>query len=679
MPQVRTLHLLLPVCGIRATLVGREKRIHPIVTPRGPQSGLLGAGPQQPASGHRSRVAIQMEFESRPNGANPPLCNGMPHGLGSAFLVLNHVDLLAKNERSSPILLEDVLPSPIGILHQAMERAIEPAQKINQNASRSGLRPTCARRQVPERPSGRGVQRSFHLWQRGHIESHTEEKGAHISPLGQGRGQSPSHLLPIHQKVVDPFDPHAASEAWQRLHHIGHQVHGKRGQEGKRKGLRARERDEHAEVKIALKRHPGAPPRAMKPRPRSCNRGHHGREVPPLTGQGQQGIELGFGRDPAEDQRPARKRVAKRCRGCVRPISKETGTKQRLTLCWRSRLERPNLKGVQKDGRPRRIICKQMRCHGPWGSRWVQPERLHRRLMPSLSTKITRILVRLMTLAATAMSQSPEPLAGQIPFSEVMARAAQAPPPAARVPYGPEPAQFGALWLPERSASGPDAPPGGLPVVMLIHGGCWLNSYGVDHVPPMAAALRDAGMAVWAPEYRRIGDPGGGNPGTFEDVRASWEALQTLAPAHGLDLGRVILMGHSAGGHLALWLAQEPGVTPRGVVLLAGITDLEAYRSPTGCGASVDLLMGGTPDEVPDSFADFSPVHRSRPAPAVPVVLVVADGDAIVPGAQAQAYMARDPRARVVGVPGGHFDLIAPWAPPWPSILNEVDTLVRSP
>lgn len=303
--------------------------------------------------------------------------------------------------------------------------------------------------------------------------------------------------------------------------------------------------------------------------------------------------------------------------------------------------------------------------------------------MPRLLQKITHTLRLFMTLIPAAAALTPVSLVGQVSFSEILTRAAAAPAPDARVRYGSDPAQFGNLWLPQQSApmraggtGQTDARP---PIVMLIHGGCWLNTYGVDHVSPVAAALRDAGMAVWAPEYRRIGDPGGGNPGTFEDVKASWTMLASVASDHGLDLGRVVLMGHSAGAHLALWLAQEPGITVQGVVSLAGITDLESYRAPSGCGASVDRLMGGSPEEVPEAFARYAPIDRIRPDATVPVILVLADGDAIVPQAQAQGYAAKDPSAQIVGVPGGHFDLIAPWAPAWPTILSQLQTLVRSP
>jgi len=273
----------------------------------------------------------------------------------------------------------------------------------------------------------------------------------------------------------------------------------------------------------------------------------------------------------------------------------------------------------------------------------------------------------------------PEPLMGQISFQEILDQAASAPAPSDRVFYGSEPTQFGALWLPEWTDPDPRAPGTLLPVVMLIHGGCWLNTYDVDHVAPLANALQREGLVVWAPEYRRLGDPGGGNPGTFQDVLASWRALESLAARFGLDMDRVLLMGHSAGGHLALWLAQEPNVTVRGVLSLAGITDLLAYRAPTGCGASVDPLLGGSPDEVPDAFQRLAPVHRTPLGPTVPVVLVTAEQDGIVPEAQAQGYVARDAHARILSVPGGHFDLIAPWTPAWPLILSQVNTLLRSP
>lgn len=114
----------------------------------------------------------------------------------------------------------------------------------------------------------------------------------------------------------------------------------------------------------------------------------------------------------------------------------------------------------------------------------------------------------------------------------------------ARIRYGSDPLHFADLRLPAR--------PEPYPVVVLIHGGFWRNRYSLDHIGHMAQALTDAGVATWTPEYRRIGDSGGGYPGTFLDIVAALNHLQAIATDYNLDLDRVVVAGHSAGGHLAL-------------------------------------------------------------------------------------------------------------------------------
>jgi acetyl esterase/lipase len=172
--------------------------------------------------------------------------------------------------------------------------------------------------------------------------------------------------------------------------------------------------------------------------------------------------------------------------------------------------------------------------------------------------------------------------AGPISFGDLLAR----PRPIAdhRIAYGPGPQQFGDLWLPKT--------PGPHRVVVLIHGGCWLADLpGLELMTYAADDLQRRGFAVWNIEYRRLGHAGGGYPGTFEDVAHGVDYLRTLAPTYGLDLHHLVLVGHSAGGHLALWDAARPrlpntsalaGGDPlpiAGVMTLAGIDDLEAYRA----------------------------------------------------------------------------------------------------
>lgn len=280
--------------------------------------------------------------------------------------------------------------------------------------------------------------------------------------------------------------------------------------------------------------------------------------------------------------------------------------------------------------------------------------------MPLLRAALGSALI----IPATTMAQS-----NGVPFSAVADSARRAPAADARISYGAAAAQFGELRVPTG--------PGPHPVVFLLHGGCWLNAYGVDHVAGIAESLRQRGYAVFAAEYRRVGDAGAGVPGTFEDVRSAFNALRAAAPTRGLDLSRVVLMGHSAGGQLALWLASESDVRVRAVVALAAVTDLASFAAPSGCGSAVPRLMGASAAEAADAYRAASPASR-RGAPAgTRVVLVTAAADRVVPSAQAEAYLAAFPGTRVLSVPGGHFDLVAAWSAAWAQVLDLLHDLSR--
>lgn len=280
-------------------------------------------------------------------------------------------------------------------------------------------------------------------------------------------------------------------------------------------------------------------------------------------------------------------------------------------------------------------------------------------------------------VAASAATTPAAAQQAQVPFSAVADSARRAPAADLRITYGPAPAQFAELRLPTGAGRNPENP--AHPVVFLIHGGCWLNAYGVDHVAGIAESLRQQGMAVFAVEYRRVGDEGAGVPGTFHDIRTAFDSLRAIAPRHGLDLSRVLLMGHSAGGHLALWLASEPGVRVQGVIALAAVTTLAEFAGPSGCRAAVPRLMGGSPTEVPERYAAYSPASRPRPPAGTRVVLITAEGDRVVPEEQLHAYVSAHPGTQVERVPGGHFDLVAAWTPAWKAILGLVNELTAGP
>lgn len=255
-----------------------------------------------------------------------------------------------------------------------------------------------------------------------------------------------------------------------------------------------------------------------------------------------------------------------------------------------------------------------------------------------------------------------------------------------RIHYGDDPLMFGDLRLPKG--------PGTHPVAVVIHGGCWRSENDLTHISHLSAALTRVGVATWTLEYRRIGDKGGGWPGTFQDVATGTDYLRTLAPRFSLDLSRVVLVGHSAGGHLALWLAarrnlpqQSPLFTPdpirvRAVVSLAGITDLRTFGKDGGyCNASVRMLLGGSIEEVKDRYAQSNPIELLPIG--VPVRLLHGALDTIVPVQQsrdfAQKARSKGDDVQVSVIQGvAHFDLIAPFSPAWKTVERTIHSLVSS-
>jgi len=270
-----------------------------------------------------------------------------------------------------------------------------------------------------------------------------------------------------------------------------------------------------------------------------------------------------------------------------------------------------------------------------------------------------------------------------IAFGELTAT--PAPPADHRETYGTGPLQFGELRLPNRGRR--------VPVVVLIHGGCWRSAYDLAHLAAAAASIATAGYAVWVPEYRRVGDDGGGWPGTFEDIANAVDHVRVLAVRYPtLDTTRVVLAGHSAGGQLALWAASRragdalPGAGANqaplrvaGVVALAAITDVAEYGAKTtGCNSAVTPLMGGTAAQVPDRYRAVSPIDRVPIG--VPVGLVHGADDPIVPVAQSRVFVEKSKRAGVraelVEVPGaGHFDVVATHSTSWPAVLAAIRAL----
>ncbi len=253
-----------------------------------------------------------------------------------------------------------------------------------------------------------------------------------------------------------------------------------------------------------------------------------------------------------------------------------------------------------------------------------------------------------------------------------------------RIAYGSAPQQFGDLRVPPDSGW-----KGGhkFPVAIVIHGGCWSADYDLAYMGNMSAALAKAGIATWSIEYRRVGDPGGGWPGTFHDVAGAADYLRELAKQYPLDLTRVIAVGHSAGGHIALWLAARHKlpksselysanpIALRGVVSLAGIPDLVAAGTDTGCGDMGYRFMGGKPDQFAARY------NQGSPAELLPLgvkqVLIHGEQDKLVPYKVSVDFEAKASKSgddvKLVSVPGaGHFELVVPTTDAWKIVQEKV-------
>jgi acetyl esterase/lipase len=234
-----------------------------------------------------------------------------------------------------------------------------------------------------------------------------------------------------------------------------------------------------------------------------------------------------------------------------------------------------------------------------------------------------------------------------------------------RITYGNGPQQFGELRVP--TGKGP------FPVIIVIHGGCWQNEFDYVYMTRLSGWLTEQGVATWTIEYRRLGDAGGGWPGTFLDVAAATDALRGMAAKSRLDLNRVYAAGHSAGGQLALWLAsrarlpksselyRENPVAIHGVLGLAAITNLEKYRigPPNSCHSSVEPLLGGGPDKVSSRYAETSP-NRRLPLGARQI-FIQGEKDPIVEAASVREYVEAAKKAgdsaEILLLPeAGHFE-----------------------
>ena len=224
--------------------------------------------------------------------------------------------------------------------------------------------------------------------------------------------------------------------------------------------------------------------------------------------------------------------------------------------------------------------------------------------------------------------------------------------------------------------------PGPHPVAVVIHGGFWRAQYRRDLMNGISGDLAGRGWASWNIEYRRVG-AGGGWPETFDDVAAAVDEVAVFAEEHRLDPSRTVTVGHSAGGHLALWAALRhkisagaswaaPLVCPRLAIGQAAVGDLtRAAREGVG-GSAVSDLMGGGPEDWPDRYATGSPFEL-LPA-GVPMVLIHGERDKIVPLSQSEGFAQearlRGDDARWVSVKGGHFEHLDPSTEAWAAAVE---------
>lgn len=274
-----------------------------------------------------------------------------------------------------------------------------------------------------------------------------------------------------------------------------------------------------------------------------------------------------------------------------------------------------------------------------------------------------------------------------ISFRNVLERPAR-PEADLKINYGPGPQQYAELWLPKDK-------PGPHPVVLMIHGGCWRADLpGPELLAFQADALRKEGLAVWSITYRRLGHDGGGYPGTFQDVAAGADHLKKIAANFKLDLNRVVTTGHSAGGHLALWLparkniaASSPLSSPQpiaihGAVPVAGVGDLAYGADYVGAACGPDTIPGLVKEKErgKEAWSDTSPAALLPLG--IPVTMVSGLYDPIVAPAHARRYQMlagrkNDKVTLQTLDEAGHFEIISPWTPAGALVVKTIVEMVK--
>lgn len=262
--------------------------------------------------------------------------------------------------------------------------------------------------------------------------------------------------------------------------------------------------------------------------------------------------------------------------------------------------------------------------------------------------------------------------------------------PSETIAYGEAPSQKIEFFKPKPNVENPDALH---PVVVLVHGGCWMQSVaGPELMRAAAGAFVDKGYAVWSVGYRRIDEEGGGYPGTYQDVAKAIDTLAEQAEANKLDLGRVVFFGHSAGSHLALWaagraklpagspLASEKPLKPRGVVSVGGIGSLKNWEREINLLCGADTVAKLAPGEGEQRFADTSP-DLLMPT-GVPVVMLHGVFDSAAYPAVGldfvqQGRKAGDATEIQIAPVTGHFEVIAPGTPAFAQAVAAVERFAK--
>jgi acetyl esterase/lipase len=274
--------------------------------------------------------------------------------------------------------------------------------------------------------------------------------------------------------------------------------------------------------------------------------------------------------------------------------------------------------------------------------------------------KVFLILVLLASTNATAAEIEFPSSSGNVSFNDILALASNSA--SSSYAYGSDnpQLQYAELWLPGNATIVQKAP-----VVVFIHGGCWLNSFNIAYTHPFSTALSQAGYAVWSLEYRRTGDEGGGWPGTYEDIKAGLEFLDSLQN-QPIDTSNIVISGHSAGGHLALLTGTEyPQLN--GVIGLAAIADIVSYsQGSNSCQTVTADFMGGDYDSMPDAYSTANPAGKTLHEDTV---LLQGDIDSIVPVEQSRLRGANT----IIQDGAGHFDWVHPGTPAFARFLESLE------